>query len=380
MQLDGSHTSTVAVTDRTLGAVETILPKLEAVIAQGSVERRVKALDHLTSVFLSASDGFSEAQTVLLDELFIKLSAEIESAARRALALRLADCSHAPPKIVRSLASDDAIEVARPILERSDCLTDRAIIEIITTKSQEYLLAVSTRRSIGPAITDILVNRGNRAVVHNTARNAGARFSERGYEKLVERARGDDELTESVGSRADIPRYLFVELVAKASETVRAKLEMAQPEHSQEIRQIVSEVAGLVRKSPMPGTRDYAAATEQIKGLREQRALGPGEIEGFAVAGLFEQTVVAIATLGNLPIEIVERAMMQDRPELLLFVVRAVGLTWSATKAVFALRKSQPGISDVTMDQVLANFEKLRPSTARQAVRFYLLRNARLSE
>ena len=90
-------------------AMNNLLSELESVIEHGSVDRRIKALDHLTSLFLSESEAFSEDQVATLDELFVGLSANIEQAARSVLAVRLADNRRAPPKIMMSLA-DDAIE------------------------------------------------------------------------------------------------------------------------------------------------------------------------------------------------------------------------------------------------------------------------------
>ncbi len=354
--------------------INNLIAELEDVIAQGSIEHRIKALDRLTNLFMSASNGFREAQVATLDELFLRFSTDIESAARRVLAIRLADAKYAPPKVVLALAADEAIEVANPILSRSACLDERALINIVTTKSQEYLLAVSTRQSLGPAITDVLVSRGDQAVLRSTARNNGAKFSDGGYQKLVDRAYGDDELTESVGSRPDIPRYLYVEIVKKASDAVRTKLESAQPNIAQEIQQTIAEVASVIRSKTARGSHDYSKAEKYVKSLHVTGRLGASEVEAFAKAKQIEDTTAALAIMGDLPIEEVERAIIQDRTELLIFVARAIGLPWSATKAVLLLRSGPLGLSSATIEQCLGNFERLKPSTAQHAMRFYLLR------
>jgi hypothetical protein len=48
----------------------------------------------------------------------------------------------APPQIVRTLALDDEIAVAEPILSKSERLDDATLIEGAATKSQEHLLAI----------------------------------------------------------------------------------------------------------------------------------------------------------------------------------------------------------------------------------------------
>jgi Uncharacterised protein conserved in bacteria (DUF2336) len=78
--------------------------------------------------------------------------------------------SGAPSKVVRTLAFDDAVEVAAPVLTHSDQLDDQALVENARTKSQGHLLAISSREVLTKIVTDILVDRGNPLVVTGTRR------------------------------------------------------------------------------------------------------------------------------------------------------------------------------------------------------------------
>src|SRR5262249_62171962 len=118
-----------------------------------------------------------------------------------------------------------------PVLTQSPQLDNAALVENARTKSQQHLLAISKRKSLAETVTDVLVERGDRQVALSAAENPGAKFSEAGYIRLVKRAEGDDQLAQSVGSRAEIPRHHFLRILAKASQAVRAKLE-ATKEHS----------------------------------------------------------------------------------------------------------------------------------------------------
>src|SRR2546422_931460 len=158
-----------------------IITEVENAIATGSVERRDSALRRVTDLFLVGSEQYSDDEIALFDDVIIRLAADIELSARSLLALRLAPVPNAPPKIIRELAFDDAIEVARPVLVQSERLDDRALVENGRKKSQEHLLAISRRRSLSEAVTDVLVERGNQRVVLSTAENGGARFSNLGF-------------------------------------------------------------------------------------------------------------------------------------------------------------------------------------------------------
>jgi uncharacterized protein (DUF2336 family) len=90
------------------------------------------------------------------------------------------------------------------VLSRSERLDDETLIETARNKSQAHLLAISIRRVLSGAVTDVLVLRGNDEVIHSTVNNPGAEFSERGFTRLVHRAEGDDSLATCLGMRPTI--------------------------------------------------------------------------------------------------------------------------------------------------------------------------------
>src|SRR5690242_21041434 len=99
-----------------MGAPLELIQQLDNSIAHSSDERRSTMLRHLTDLFLVGSDQYSDAEVDLIDDVFVRLVATIEDSSRALLAIRLAPITTAPPKILRLLACDDAIEVASPVL------------------------------------------------------------------------------------------------------------------------------------------------------------------------------------------------------------------------------------------------------------------------
>src|SRR6267142_460825 len=91
-----------------------------------------------------------------------------------------------------TVAFDDAIAVAGPVLSKSERLDEASLIEAARSKSQAHLMAISTRRVLSGAVTDVLVQRGNDDVIQSTLNNSGAEFSEGGFTRLVDRAEGCD--------------------------------------------------------------------------------------------------------------------------------------------------------------------------------------------
>jgi len=250
-----------------------IINEIEEALSSGSEERRNKLLVRVTDLFASGAGHFTEEHVRLFDGVFTHLIAEIHAAARAALAERLAGIPNAPPAAIRSLAFDDAIQVASPVLMRSERLDNSTLVENASTKSQQHLLAISRRRLIAETVTDVLVERGNRDVALSTVRNAGAKFSETGYVRLVTRSTGDDELAQSVGSRPEIPRHHFLKLIKVASNTVRLALEVAHPENVAEIRMVVASAANAIEAKTAAKLRDYAAARTLVESIRPSKPI-----------------------------------------------------------------------------------------------------------
>ncbi len=201
-----------------------LIDDLERALTHGTDAHRVEMLSRITDLFFAGAFQYSPNQISLFDEVIGKLAATIEPMARAKLAARLAPLGNAPSGVVRMLAFDDHIEVARPVLSRSKCLNDSDLIENANSKSQQHLLAISERKNVSEAVTDVLVTRGDQQVACSVSKNPSARISYAGFHTLLKRSIGDDKLAILVGTRSDLPRQHFLRLIDKASTAVRAKL------------------------------------------------------------------------------------------------------------------------------------------------------------
>lgn len=347
-----------------------ILNELEEALTHGSADRRTKTLRRVTDLFVFGSAHFSSDHVALFDGVFNHLIADVELSAREALAQRLAPVVNAPSSIIRQLALDEAISVAGPVLEKSPRLENVALVEAARTKSQKHLLAITKRTDIAETVTDVLVERGDREIALSAIKNQGAKFSETGYLRLVKRSEGDDELARSVGSRPEIRRQHFLKLLSTASNSVRAALEAAHPEIADEIRSAVGDVAAAIQEKAAATSRSYAAARKHVEALQAKRVLSDSDVASFATAGKFEETAVALAMMCALPIDVIERVMVQDLEETILIVAKAIGLSWSTVKAVLKLCAGKSGVSEQALGRSLAVFSRLKQETAQQVVEF----------
>lgn len=351
-----------------------LINELEDAISSGRVEKRLEqTLWRVTELFAHGAERYSAEHVALFDDVIGRLAQEIEVKARAKLASRLASFSNAPRKVVSRLASDDEIEVAGPLLTHSPVLDESDLLKTAQTKSQDHLLAISQRPALSEAITDVLVDRGNRRVVRTVAQNTGARFSNAGFRMMVKRATGDELLAEHVGVRADIPRTHFLKLVEQASDSVKTKLLAANPTAQAEVAQVMTEVVENIRADARQGARDYKAAIAHINAQWRSKRLDEAAIYEFAQARKLEETIAGLALIARLPIEAVETVIGDDRPDTVLILGKACDFSWSTVKMLLLMR-SQGGVSVQDLERALQGFERLQITTAKRVLEFYRTR------
>jgi uncharacterized protein (DUF2336 family) len=351
-----------------------LIDELEAALASGSIPRRIDILTRITDLLITGAEVYSQEQVGVFDDVMVRLVNTIETQARAKLAHRLAPIANAPEHVIHMLAFDDDIEVARPVLIQSERLDDRDLLVSAGTKSQEHLHAIAQRRSLSEAVTDVLVERGDREVVHSVARNIGARFSDAGYRMLVKRSTGDDALATEVGSRSDIPRPLFLLLLEKASTAVRARLAAENPQAGTAIEGILAEVVGGMRSDARNASPDFAAAQATVERQNRIRRVGEAEIYQYARDRKFEETAIALSIMCDTPIDVVERALLDPGAEIILILAKVAGLTESTTKAILLLRAADRGMSAKDLEQALSSFNRLQTDTARRVLGFFRTR------
>lgn len=356
-----------------MGAASSLICELEDALQRGPRQKRAETLRRITALFLDTAPRSSDAQIALFDDVFALLIEEIENKARAELALCLAPVGNAPPKLLRRLAKDDDIAIAGPVLTLAPRLDETDLVDVATTKGQAHLHAISTRRELGEAVTDILVRRGDREVARSVAENHGARISEIAFSRLVERAESDGVLAEKVGLRPDIPPPMFQELLTRATAVVhRRLLASASPELKAEIHRVLEKVANQV--SARIGPRDYREAQRVVLRLHRAGTMNEAALAAFAGDGKYDETVVALAALSKVPIVVADRLMAGERPDPVLILCKAAGMSWPTVKAVITVQPDGKPPSILGVDAAFANYDRLSPSTAQRVVRFWQVR------
>jgi hypothetical protein len=174
-------------------------------------------------------------------------------------------------------------------------------------------------------------------------------------------------LAEHLGRRRDIPRHLFQQLIAKASDDVRKKLEIEQPDSGN----AVADVAGSLHAMFGPASKSYFAAKKTVGAQHHLGLLGKAEILEYAQARKLDEAIVALSLLCTLPVDVVERAMLAPNREVLLILTKALDLSWPTTMALLFLGSPDHRIATKDLDAMKTEFARLDVETSQKVLEAY---------
>ena len=228
-------------------------------------------------------------------------------------------------------------------------------------------------------MTDALVERGNSRVVTRLP-GTGARFSLAGYGRLTVRARHDRKLMLSLARRGDMPRQYFLKLLENASASVRAKLEAINPQAAAAIRGTIDEVATAMQREVRDTSREHAVAARDASHRFNCGPVTEANVHAPAHAQEFERTVIALAKLGRFPIDLVERALLDEGSEIVLLLAKAAGCSWVTARELLRMYAAKRSLTPDDLAQAFERYKKLTQETARNIVQFHERRTKQRSQ
>jgi hypothetical protein len=156
-----------------------------------------------------------------------------------------------------------------------------------------------------------------------------------------------------------------------ASASVRVALAANAPFAAREIEEAVADAVARIGRNAGVVSPDLDLAKAEIRRLCRPDRSGDVDIHAAARARKFDQTVTALSLVCRVPLDVAERALTEDKPDILLILARAAGCSWKTTKALLRIRASaRPhGVED--LDEVRKDFERLQASTASRVLEHY---------
>jgi hypothetical protein len=349
--------------------ISSLVQDIESALGNDSGERRNVLLQRITGLFIDQVPDLNDEHISIFDEVILCLALEIEIEARIELSERLADLQRGPRRTIQNLAHDEEIDVAKPVIERSPCISEEDLTFIARERPETFLRALSNRGTLPSTVTDILLERGNDEVVQTVASNNRQMLSDVGLRLLAERATADNRLYRLLRGRPDLALRHVGAILEAAKHRVKSEmgdlpdqpdiLERALSENGPSLF-INPEVLGLGGKGEGPAEATIVWPSWPTSPDRIARQIDMGQIAD-ALAG--------IAYLAEISRESVEAAYSNVQFDSLLFMARAVDLDWPA---FLALLKAKEGgiLSREQQDRAHASFHALSKSTAKRVMQF----------
>lgn len=351
------------------------LHDLIALAQEPSSERRRELLRGVTNLFFTSEDGRSGAELELFDDVMSQLAGEMEVAVRAELAQRMAEAEAPPRSLIRTLARDEAIEVAQPVLESSSALTEDDLLSVARTHGQEHLRAISQRQSVSMALSEAIVERGDDRTLGVLLRNEGAEMSRETHEAVVDRAAENPALHEAVVSRKQLPVDLLNEMYFMVEARLRDDIlkrnsDMDPAELDKALAVGRKQLAA--RDGALPA--DYAEAEKAIKILRLRKAITPPVLAGFLRNRETTKFLVALCELADIDFHTARRILERRELDALSIVCKAAGFERSLylTFAVLILDRDSNAMGRAREYGEL--YEALPREVAQRTLRFWRMR------
>src|SRR5207253_606303 len=134
-----------------------------------------------------------------------------------------------------------------------------------------------------------------------------------------------------LGLRRDIPRRVFQQLIAKASEDVKRRLERERPGIVDQIQTSVTDVTGALQSKFGPVSRSYFVAKRLVATQHQQGNLNENSISGYARFHRFEEVTIRLSLLCSLAADVIERALADKNREMLWVLAKALDFSWQTT-------------------------------------------------
>jgi uncharacterized protein (DUF2336 family) len=298
---------------------------------------REQLFRNMAQLFSYVSDRCDDEQVAQYDEVLCRLAELVEVEARAHVAKLLAPLERAPGTVVVKLANDD-IEVARPLLEFSNVLSDDDLIDIVGKQSEAHRVAIAGRPVVPERVGEAIVEHGEKPSVVRLVRNSHAEFDKSTLQKLVVRATQDAEIANNLRGRHDLDwQSLRGEIDHLADKVLES---LGQPETSLDpvaAGKVNAVVFNRIRNGAGFSAAQWKLAFNQVKALSDRKQLDDRALTRFARFAYGHHAAAAISVMLRIAPEVVVKWLASQDYAAITVALKAAGLSSELFLAVFAV-------------------------------------------
>lgn len=329
-----------------------------------NIVERDQLFRNMAQLYSYVSDRCDDEQVAQYDEVLCQLAELVESEARAHVAKLLAPLDRAPGNVVVKLANDE-IEVAQPLLEFSNVLSDDDLIEIIANQSEEHRVAIAGRTQVPERVGEAIVEHGQTASVIKLVRNSNAEIGQQALERLAERAASDAAIAADLRGREDLDWKSLGGKIEAVGDQVRETMSRLDPRVDPvTVGKVQAVVYNRMRNRAGFSSQEWKVAYNQVKALSDRKQLDERALIRFARFGYGHHTAAALTMLLRVGPEVfVKWLAMQDYVAITV-ALRALGIQPDLFEAMIASMPWRDLPSQADLQNVRRRFEALSKDEA----------------
>ncbi|MCB1516977.1 MAG: DUF2336 domain-containing protein [Hyphomicrobiaceae bacterium] len=331
----------------------------------GATERD-QLFRNMAQLFTFVSDRCDDDQVEQYDEVLCQLAELVEAEARGEVAKLLAPLQRAPGTVVIKLANDE-VEVARPLLEFSNVLSDDDLIEIVAGQSEDHRVIIAGRQDVSDRVGHAIVDHGQDASIGRLVENETAQLTNDTLSDLVEKAAESAEITQKL-SRRKVDWSALANRVSDAGQKVLGQLQTISRAADPQTMEKASTIA-FNRLHARAGfsAHEWSIAWNQIKALSDRRQLDDRALERFAKFAYGHHLGAAITLMLGLKQEVFVKWLATQDYRAMTIACRSMGMAPDMFERTLRILPWRETPEQSAIDTALVRFDRLDPGEAERS-------------
>ena len=310
------------------------------------------------------SDRCDDEQVAQYDEVLCQLAELVEVEARAHVAKLLAPLDRAPGMVVVKLAND-TIEVAQPLLEFSNVLSDDDLIEIVSRQSEAHRIAIAGRPTVKDRVGEAIVLHGGAPSVGRLVRNPNAEISPAVLERLVTIAGEDAQVAADLRGRTDIDwRSLQGELDAAAGKVLETLSQETHRVDPVTVGKVHAVNYNRMRNRAGFSGQDWKVAYNQVKALSDRRQLDERALVRFARFGYGHHVAATLTVQLRIAPEVFVKWLAAQDYVAVTVAVRALDISPDLFESIVACLPWRDLPTDADRANIRRRFEAISQEEA----------------
>ena len=339
-----------------------------------SKEARGKLVENITDLFLSDGGRLNEHERAIMSDILSKLIFTVEASLRKQLSQALADSGVEMDEVALLLANDNG-DIARPILEKTELLHDKDLIDIIRMRTDEHRVAIAIRDGLSSEVSDALIEYGNEDVIENLLKNNDSNISKRAMEYLVAESRRIDRYQEPLLNRDDLSSELAHKMYWWVSAALRKRIVTEFDVDPLVVDDLLQQATSRALVIHSEGNSAVVKAQKLVHRMYENDELN----HQFLLQSLRQQRipvfVASMSELARVDYSTAWQIFSDERCESLAILAKAVGINRSDfTSMYLLLTKARDGMQvrqANELNNILELFDSVEEKTAIGAIQYW---------